>query len=310
MEGRTLKATTTEGKRWCPTRLGISGWCPISSNGVKVEAKPEEEPSFLMNLFVSWFPMLLLIGVWVFSCARCRAAAVAGLLLRQSRARMTDEAQNTVTFADVAGCDEAKEEVQELVDFLGIPQIPETGWPHSQGRTDGWQPGDRQDPARQRPSPARPKSVLQHFGSDFVEMFVGVGAARVRDMFENARNTLPASSSSMKSTPSVVIAAPASAAATTNGNRRSTRFWWKWMVSKATPASSSSPPPIARYPGSRAVATGALRSPGRGSPAGYPRPRGDSQVHMRKVPIAGDVKADILARGTRACRGRIGQSGQ
>ena len=84
----------------------------LLKNGVTVEAKPEEEPSLLMNIFVSWFPMLLLIGVWIFFMRQMQGGGRGGAFsFGKSRARMLDENQNQVTFADVAGVDEAKEEV-------------------------------------------------------------------------------------------------------------------------------------------------------------------------------------------------------
>ncbi len=125
MEGRTLKATTTDGKKitsYAPPDLWLVS--DLLKSGVKIEAKPEEEPSMLMNIFVSWFPMLLLIGVWIFFMRQMQGGGGKGgspFSFGKSKARMTDQAQNTVTFADVAGCDEAKEEVQELVDFLKDP---------------------------------------------------------------------------------------------------------------------------------------------------------------------------------------------
>src|SRR5690349_13311326 len=94
----------------------------LMKNNVTVEAKPEEEPSLLMNIFVSWFPMLLLIGVWIFFMRQMQGGGRGGAFsFGKSRARMLDENQNQVTFADVAGVDEAKEEVGELVDFLRDP---------------------------------------------------------------------------------------------------------------------------------------------------------------------------------------------
>ena len=90
--------------------------------GVVVEAKPEEEPSLLMNIFVSWFPMLLLIGVWIFFMRQMQGGGKGGAFsFGKSKARLLDDTNNGVTFADVAGCDEAKEEVSELVDFLRDP---------------------------------------------------------------------------------------------------------------------------------------------------------------------------------------------
>src|SRR5438132_7176206 len=94
----------------------------LVKDGVKVQAKQPEEQSFLSQVFISWFPMLLLIGVWIFFMHQMQGGGKGGAFsFGKSKARMLDEANNTVTFGDVAGCDEAKEEVQELVDFLRDP---------------------------------------------------------------------------------------------------------------------------------------------------------------------------------------------
>src|SRR5258707_459724 len=123
IEGRQLKATTAEGKRvtsYSPGDIWLVS--DLLKYGVKVEAKPEEEPSLLMNIFVSWFPMLLLIGVWIFFMRQMQGGGRGGpFSFGNSRARLLDEAANTVTFADVAGCEEAKDEVAELGDFLRDP---------------------------------------------------------------------------------------------------------------------------------------------------------------------------------------------
>jgi len=123
IEGRIIKATTTDGKRvtvYSPGDIWMVS--DLLKYGVKIEAKPEEEPSLLMNIFVSWFPMLLLIGVWIFFMRQMQGGGRGGAFsFGKSRARMLDESNNTVTFADVAGCEEAKEEVSELVDFLRDP---------------------------------------------------------------------------------------------------------------------------------------------------------------------------------------------
>src|SRR4026208_935286 len=123
IEGRQLKATTAEGKRvtsYSPGDIWLVS--DLLKYGVKIEAKPEEEPSLLMNIFVSWFPMLLLIGVWIFFMRQMQGGGRGGAFsFGKSRARMLDESTNTVTFADVAGCEEAKEEGAELVDFLRDP---------------------------------------------------------------------------------------------------------------------------------------------------------------------------------------------
>src|SRR5258705_357557 len=125
IEGRQLKAVTSEGKRvtsYSPGMLDIWLVSDLLKYNVKVEAKPEEEPSLLMNIFVSWFPMLLLIGVWIFFMRQMQGGGRGGAFsFGKSRARMLDESTNTVTFSDVAGCEEAKEEVSELVEFLRDP---------------------------------------------------------------------------------------------------------------------------------------------------------------------------------------------
>src|SRR4030088_3032691 len=123
IEGRQLKATTNEGKRvvsYSPGDIWLVS--DLLKAGVKVEAKPEEEPSLLMNIFVSWFPMLLLIGVWIFFMRQMQGGGRGGAFsFGKSRARMLDENQNQVTFADVAGVDEAKEGGAGLG---GFPRAP------------------------------------------------------------------------------------------------------------------------------------------------------------------------------------------
>src|SRR5436189_5938065 len=123
VEGRTIKWVSADKKRYItysPGDIWMVG--DLVKNGVKVEAKPEEEQSFLAQVFISWFPMLLLIGVWVFFMRQMQGGGRGGAFsFGKSKARMLDESNNTVTFSDVAGCDEAKEEVAELVEFLRDP---------------------------------------------------------------------------------------------------------------------------------------------------------------------------------------------
>lgn len=124
IEDRTIVATTQDGTKvkTAATYLdrGLVG--DLLNNGVKFDVKQPEEQSFLSQVFISWFPMLLLIGVWIFFMRQMQGGGKGGAFsFGKSKARMLDENSNSVTFADVAGCDEAKEEVQELVEFLRDP---------------------------------------------------------------------------------------------------------------------------------------------------------------------------------------------
>ena len=194
IEGRQLKATTTEGKRvvsYSPGDIWLVS--DLLKSGVKIEAKPEEEPSLLMNIFVSWFPMLLLIGVWVFFMRQMQGGGRGGAFsFGKSRARMLDESTNTVTFADVAGCEEAKEEVAELVDFLRDPtKFQKLGGRIPRGVLMVGSPGTGKTLLARAIAGEAKVPFFAISGSDFVEMFVGVGAARVRDMFEQAKKHSP-----------------------------------------------------------------------------------------------------------------------
>src|SRR4030081_451175 len=146
-----------------------------------------------MNIFVSWFPMLLLIGVWIFFMRQMEGGGRGGAFsFGKSRARMLDESNNSVTFADVAGCDEAKEEVQELVEFLRDPsKFQKLGGRIPRGVLMVGSPGTGKTLLAKAIAGEAKVPFFSISGSDFVEMFVGVGAARVRDMFENAKKHAP-----------------------------------------------------------------------------------------------------------------------
>ena len=302
IEGRTLKGTTTEGKRitsYAPPDLWMVS--DLLKNGVKIEAKPEEEPSFLMNIFVSWFPMLLLIGVWVFFMRQMQGGGKGGAFsFGKSRARMTDEAQNTVTFADVAGCDEAKEEVQELVDFLREPsKFQKLGGHVPKGVLMVGNPGTGKTLLARAIAGEAKVPFFSISGSDFVEMFVGVGAARVRDMFENAK----------KHAPCIIFIDETDAvgrhrgAGLGGGNDEREQTLNQMLVEMDGFEGHASIIVIAAT-NRPDILDPALLRPGRfDRQVVVPLPdiRGREEilkVHMRKVPIAGDVRADIIARGT------------
>ena len=194
IEGRVLKGTRTNGEKFS-TYSPSDPWLvsDLLKSGVKIEAKPEEEPSLLMNIFVSWFPMLLLIGVWIFFMRQMQGGGRGGAFsFGKSRARLLDESNNTQTFADVAGCEEAKEEVKELVEFLRDPsKFQKLGGRIPRGVLMVGSPGTGKTLLAKAIAGEAKVPFFSISGSDFVEMFVGVGAARVRDMFEQAKKNAP-----------------------------------------------------------------------------------------------------------------------
>ena len=161
--------------------------------GVEVEAEPENERSFLTTLFISWFPMLLLIGVWIFFMQRMQGGGRGGTFsFGKSRARVLGEKDNTVTFSDVAGCEEAKEDVTELVEFLSRPaRFKKLGAKIPRGVLMVGNPGTGKTLLARAIAGEAKVPFFSISGSDFVEMFVGVGASRVRDMFEQAKKGAP-----------------------------------------------------------------------------------------------------------------------
>ncbi|MDT8406299.1 MAG: ATP-dependent zinc metalloprotease FtsH [Methylococcales bacterium] len=167
----------------------------LLANGVQIKATPPEQPSFLMQLFVSFGPILLLIAVWVFFMRQMQNGGAAGrgaMTFGKSRARMLEEDQIKVTFADVAGCDEAKEDVVEIVDFLKDPaKYQKLGGKIPRGALMVGPPGTGKTLLARAIAGEAKVAFFSISGSDFVEMFVGVGASRVRDMFEQAKKHAP-----------------------------------------------------------------------------------------------------------------------
>ena len=302
IEGRQLKATTSEGKRvtsYSPGDIWLVS--DLLKYGVKIEAKAEEETSFLMNIFVSWFPMLLLIGVWVFFMRQMQGGGRGGAFsFGKSKARMFDESTNTITFADVAGCDEAKEDVAELVDFLRDPsKFQKLGGRIPKGVLMVGSPGTGKTLLARAIAGEAKVPFFSISGSDFVEMFVGVGAARVRDMFENAK----------KQAPCIIFIDEIDAvgrqrgAGLGGGNDEREQTLNQLLVEMDGFEGTAGVIVIAAT-NRPDVLDPALMRPGRfDRQVVVPLPdiRGREQillVHMRKVPMGPDVKAEVIARGT------------
>lgn len=302
IEGQVLKGVRADGRRFT-TYAPSDPWLvsDLLKNGVVVEAKPEEQPSMLMSIFISWFPMLLLIGVWIFFMRQMQGGGRGGAFsFGKSRARMLDESSNTVTFADVAGCDEAKEEVAELVEFLRDPsKFQRLGGRIPRGVLMVGSPGTGKTLLAKAIAGEAKVPFFSISGSDFVEMFVGVGAARVRDMFEQAK----------KHAPCIIFIDEIDAVGRQRGaglgggndEREQTLNQLLVEMDGFEPNTGIIVIAATNRPD---VLDPALLRPGRfDRQVVVPLPdiRGREQillVHMRKVPVAPDVKAEIIARGT------------
>ena len=165
----------------------------LTDNKVRFKVIHEEKPGFLSSLLVSWLPLLLLVGVFFyFMRAQSGGGKGGAFSFGKSRARLLDKDANVVTFADVAGCDEAKEEVQEIVDYLKAPnRYQSLGGRVPHGILLAGSPGTGKTLLAKAIAGEAGVPFFSISGSDFVEMFVGVGASRVRDMFEQAKKNAP-----------------------------------------------------------------------------------------------------------------------
>ncbi|WP_430626802.1 ATP-dependent zinc metalloprotease FtsH [Thiobacter aerophilum] len=303
LEGNTIKGRRTDGTTFTTYAPSNYLWLvdDLLKHNVRVDAKPPEEPSMLTSIFISWFPMLLLIGVWIFFMRQMQGGGKGGAFsFGKSRARMLDESANTVTFADVAGCDEAKEEVAELVEFLRDPgRFQKLGGRIPRGVLMVGSPGTGKTLLAKAIAGEAKVPFFSISGSDFVEMFVGVGAARVRDMFEQAK----------KNAPCIIFIDEIDAvgrqrgAGLGGGNDEREQTLNQLLVEMDGFEANSGVIVIAAT-NRPDVLDPALLRPGRfDRQVVVPLPdiRGREQilmVHMRKVPIAPDVRADVLARGT------------
>jgi len=307
IEGHPLRGQWLKGKR--TDGSSFATYAPydpqlvedLIKNNVRFSAKPEEEPSMLMSIFISWFPMLLLIGVWVFFMRQMQGGGKGGAFsFGKSKARMLDQDTNTVTFADVAGCDEAKEEVKEIVDYLRDPtRYQSLGGRIPRGILLCGSPGTGKTLLAKAIAGEAKVPFFSISGSDFVEMFVGVGAARVRDMFEQAK----------KNSPCIIFIDEIDAvgrqrgAGLGGGNDEREQTLNQLLVEMDGFETNQTVIVIAAT-NRPDVLDPALQRPGRfDRQVVVPLPdiRGREQilsVHMRKVPIAADVEASVIARGT------------
>ncbi len=302
VDGRTIRWVSNDEKRFLTYTPGdIFMIDDLRRYKVRIDAEPEEERSFWLSVFVSWFPFLLIIGVWVFFMRQMQGGGRGGAFsFGKSRARMVDENSNQVTFADVAGVDEAKEEVGEIVEFLRDPQkFQKLGGRIPRGVLMVGSPGTGKTLLARAIAGEAKVPFFSISGSEFVEMFVGVGAARVRDMFDQAK----------KNAPCIVFIDEIDAvgrqrgAGLGGGNDEREQTLNQLLVEMDGFEGNAGVIVIAAT-NRPDVLDPALLRPGRfDRQVVVPLPdiRGREQillVHMRKVPIAPDVKGDVIARGT------------
>jgi cell division protease FtsH len=164
----------------------------LRDRGVRISVKPIDQNPWYMSLLISWFPMVLFIGVWIFFMRQMQGGGAKALSFGKARARLISEKHNKITFADVAGVEEAKEELREIIEFLRDPQkFQKLGGKIPKGVLLVGPPGTGKTLLAKAIAGEANVPFFSISGSDFVEMFVGVGASRVRDLFEQGKKHAP-----------------------------------------------------------------------------------------------------------------------
>jgi cell division protease FtsH len=272
----------------------------LTERGVRVNAVPPEENNTLMQILISWFPMLLLIGVWIFFMRQMQSGGGKAMGFGKSKARLLTEKHGRVTFEDVAGIEEAKTELEEIVEFLRDPQkFQRLGGKIPKGCLLVGPPGTGKTLLARAIAGEANVPFFTISGSDFVEMFVGVGASRVRDMFEQAK----------KNAPCIIFIDEIDAvgrhrgAGLGGGNDEREQTLNQLLVEMDGFEASEGVILIAAT-NRPDVLDPALLRPGRfDRQIVVPNPdiigrEHILRVHMRKVPLAPDVDPKIIARGT------------
>ena len=302
IQGRTVTGTLSDGRPFQTyTPEDPSLVSRLTDKGVQVIAKPEEsDVNPLLHYVLSWFPMLLLIGVWVFFMRQMQGGGGRAMGFGKSRARLLTEKQGRVTFDDVAGIDEAKQELQEIVDFLKDPQkFQRLGGKIPKGVLLVGPPGTGKTLLARAIAGEANVPFFTISGSDFVEMFVGVGASRVRDMFEQGK----------KNAPCIIFIDEIDAVgrhrgAGLGGGNDEREQTLNQMLVEMDGFESNEGVILIAATNRPDVLDPALLRPGRfDRQVVVPNPDVNGRekilrVHMRKVPLASDVDPKVIARGT------------
>ena len=302
INGSSIHGRTRSGQSFVTYSPGDPGLVnDLLEAGVIIKAQKEESTSLLMQIFISWFPLLLLIGVWIFFMRQMQGGGGRGALsFGRSKARMLTEDKNNITFADVAGVDEAKDEVGELVEFLSDPsRFQKLGGRIPRGVLMTGSPGTGKTLLAKAIAGEAKVPFFTISGSDFVEMFVGVGASRVRDMFEQAK----------KHAPCIIFideidAVGRQRGAGLGGGHDEREQTLNQLLVEMDGFEGNEGVIVIAATNRPDVLDPALLRPGRfDRQVHVPLPdiRGREailKVHMRKVPLAEDVEPTIIARGT------------
>ncbi len=303
IEGRTIHGETTTGERFSTYNPGDDKLVDdLLKNGVTIDAQPPEQQGLLMQVFISWFPMLLLIAVWIFFMRQMQGGGGGrgAMSFGKSKARLLGEDQVKVTFADVAGVEEAKEEVAELVEFLRDPaKFQKLGGKIPRGVLMVGSPGTGKTLLAKAIAGEAKVPFFTISGSDFVEMFVGVGASRVRDMFDQAK----------KHAPCIIFIDEIDAVgrhrgAGLGGGHDEREQTLNQLLVEMDGFEGNEGIIVMAATNRPDVLDPALLRPGRFDRqvvVPLPDVRGREQilkVHMRKVPLADDVEPTKIARGT------------
>jgi len=302
MTGQSIKLRTADGQNYETYNPNDPHLIDdLITAGVQVRTKPPAQQSLFMQMFISWFPMLLLIVVWIIYMRRTQGAGMGGNAFGKSKAKLLEEDKLTATFADVAGCEEAKEEVAELVDFLADPQkFQKLGGQIPRGILMVGPPGTGKTLIARAIAGEAGVKFFTVSGSDFVEMFVGVGASRVRDMFAQAKEHAPCI---IFIDEIDAVGRQRGGVGMGGGNDEREQTLNQLLVEMDGFTGNEGVIVIAAT--NRAdVLDKALLRPGRFDRqvnVGLPDVRGREQilnVHIKKVPAADDVKLKDIARGT------------
>ena len=303
IQGRSIEGVTTAGQQFSTYSPGDEGLVgDLLNNNVVIRAAPPEKPSILMQILINWFPLFILIGLWIFFMRQMQGGAGGrgAMSFGKSRARMLSEDQVKVTFNDVAGAEEAKDEVSEMVDFLRDPsKFQKLGGKIPRGVLMVGPPGTGKTLLARAIAGEAKVPFFTISGSDFVEMFVGVGASRVRDMFEQAK----------KHAPCIIFIDEIDAVgrhrgAGLGGGHDEREQTLNQLLVEMDGFEGNEGVIVIAATNRPDVLDPALLRPGRFDRqvvVPLPDVRGREQilkVHMRKIPAAEDVKASVIARGT------------